>query len=557
MTEPDGPSGPAIEWLYVDDTTPPADLAPWLSDALPDCAWTCHLVIAAPDPDQRLLRTVIEHLDREPLATVHLHQVVLDSEPTADVAPLMRAAERFQDEAYRERTGARLVPLPILVVPTDRDLRPALDHAAELARRLARPSLAVTAAPDPQISAEAAELGLRIHVTASSDTDSILQSLTAAHVLDSAMDSLGSDRRLLEPCRPHLLVHGGRVYGCARQWQRRLSDAETASRSRIAWRPDATLCAGCLADTVTAASDELNANFRRREGRELALRVSAELVETGRPDAAAEVAGTAVSLSEGDGSRAEALIQTALCLLAAGQLADADRTLVDAAAAGAPAGLIGYHRAHVQVAWRDDIEALDHFGEALAHGADVVTPDDLHLEMALSHIRLEEWADARSHLGRSGPTTPEIAFNIGVCELNLGRPERALEQFDRCLELGPPDGDLGRVRFFRGYSLKELERWQQAVDDLERSIGLEPPELAHYNTLGFCLFKLGRHAEAIVSFERAVEIDPTSAVDWANIAVNLERLGDGRRAAELYRKALVLDPSIGFAKEGLERVGQH
>jgi tetratricopeptide (TPR) repeat protein len=554
---PDGPAAPAVEWLFVDNTTPLAELVPWLAGALSAVAWTCHVVVAAPDPEQRLLGTVIEHLDREPLATVHLHQVVLGSDWAAANAGLMQAAERFQDEAYRERTGARLVPLPISGVPADQDLRPALDHASDLVRRLAKPSLIVAAAPDHATSAEAAELGLRIHVAASDDTTSFLQPLTTAHVLDSALDSLDSGRPIVRPCRPHLVVHRSRIHGCARQWQRQLSDTRVAPAADVDWHPDAALCAGCIADAIAASTAELDANLRRREGRELALRTSAELVDLGHSGAAAEVARTAVALSDGDGPRCEALIQAALCLLEAGRLADADRALVDAASMGAPPGPIAYHRAHVQVAWRDDIEALDHFAAALAHGTDVVTPNDLHLEMALSHIRLEEWSDAREHLELAGPTTPDIAFNMGVCELNEGRAALALEHFDRCLELGPVGGDLGRVLFFRGFSLKELARWDEAVRDLERSIGLETPELAHHNTLGFCLFKLGRHAEAIDSFEQAVEIDPTSAVDWANIAVNLERLGNTRRAAELYRKALAMDPSIGFAAEGLERLGQH
>ncbi len=188
-------------------------------------------------------------------------------------------------------------------------------------------------------------------------------------------------------------------------------------------------------------------------------------------------------------------------------------------------------------------------------GVDSVSSDDLHFEMALSHIRLEEWADARTHLEQSGGPSAAIAFNLGVCDVNDDQAERALEHFDRALELGPAEDDLGRVRFFRGFCLKELERFDEAAEDLRQSIELEEPELAHHNLLGFCLFKLGRHAEAVASFERAVAVDPRSAVDWANIGVNLERLGENERAAEMYRKALAMDGGIGFAREGLERVG--
>ena len=156
--------------------------------------------------------------------------------------------------------------------------------------------------------------------------------------------------------------------------------------------------------------------------------------------------------------------------------------------------------------------------------------------------------------GVSGAPKPEISFNLGVCDVNDQRAEHALVHFDDALALEPAADDLGRVLFFRGFCLKELERYDEAVVDLERSLELERAEPEHHNLLGFCLFKLGRHAEAVTSFERAVALDPGSAVDWANIGVNLERLGEHQRAVEMYRKALGMDPSIAFAREGLERL---
>ena len=123
-------------------------------------------------------------------------------------------------------------------------------------------------------------------------------------------------------------------------------------------------------------------------------------------------------------------------------------------------------------------------------------------------------------------------------------------------------GDLADDRLRS--DLEELQRARDALHEhLQRAreraspfyIDLEEAELAHHNLLGFCLFKLGRYSEAVASFERAVAIDPSSAIDWANIGVNLERSGEPERAAEMYRKALGMDGSIGFAREGLERVG--
>ena len=544
-----------IQWLFLDADTPVGLLAPWLGATLPHCAWNSHVVISGGDGEGRLLETVVEFLEREPVAIVHLHLVVdasITPSPAAD--RLLKAAAQFQNQAYRERTGARLVPLPILEVAHGADPGPALKTAGELAGWLAKPSLLLWDEPEETTIKTAAALGLRLYLGSKVLESSIMEILIAAHVLDSTMDRMGNVGGLLGPCWAHHAVAGGRVFACGQQWRLGRPRTELTDDQPPTWRPDTSLCANCIADTISGMGPSLVANQRQHEGRELALRASSALIETKTHHAAAEVAQTAVDLSTTDAQRGDALIQTALCRLAGGRLQNADQALLDANASGAPAGLIAYHRARVQVAWRDDIEALERFAEALELGTDVVSDDDLHFEMALSHIRLEEWAHARTHLEQAGGPSAAIAFNLGVCDVNSGEAVRALVHFDHALELGPPDEDLGRVRFFRGFCLKELERYEEAAEDLRLSIELEEPELAHHNSLGFCLFKLGRHAEAVASFEQAVAVDPTSAIDWANIGVNLEQLSENERAAEMYRKALGMDASIGFAREGLERV---
>jgi len=549
-------NNPPVEWLFLDADTPTGLLEPWLAAALPHCAWSCHVVAAGGDPDGRLLKKVVDYLEREEVAMVYFH-LVADSGfgPAPGIEGLLDAAARFQNEAYRERTGARLVPLPILEVAAGADPGAALKTAGELAGRLAKPSLLLWDQPTEATVTTAAALGLRLYLGSQALDVSIFEILTAAHVLDSTMARIDGADELLGPCWTHNVIAGGRVFDCSQQWRRGRSRDELADGQPPAWQPDPSLCAGCIADTIAGMGPSLIANQRQHEGRELALRASSALVDTGAHPTAAEVALTAAELSRVPEERADALIQTALCRLAAGQLKLADQALVESAESGASPGLIAYHRAHVQVAWRDDIEALDRFAEALALGLDTVSVQDLHFEMALSHIRLEEWPDARTHLERSGGPSAAIAFNLGVCDVNDSQAERALGHFDHALEIGPPEEDLGRVRFFRGFCLKELERYEEAAEDLALSIDLEEAELAHHNSLGFCLFKLGRYDEAVASFERAVAVDPGSAVDWANIGVNLERAGERERAAEMYRKALGMDGTIGFAREGLERVG--
>ena len=107
-----------------------------------------------------------------------------------------------------------------------------------------------------------------------------------------------------------------------------------------------------------------------------------------------------------------------------------------------------------------------------------------------------------------------------MCDLNQSATESALAHFQTALEQPPNVDDLGRVLLYLATSLKELERFGEALPHLDR----------------------------------AVEIDPTSALDWASLGSNLRDLGRVDEAIAAYRRALDLDPTIGFAAENITRL---
>jgi tetratricopeptide (TPR) repeat protein len=222
-------------------------------------------------------------------------------------------------------------------------------------------------------------------------------------------------------------------------------------------------------------------------------------------------------------------------------------------------GFVTYHRGKVQFEWGDPIEALKWFEEALASGSRQVPIKDLLFEMALSHIQLEEYKEARGYLERSlkpGERESPVSFYLGVCDLAEGAVERAMGHFSEALALDPAEEDLSRVLFYIGTCLKEMERFEDAIDVLKRAVAADPEDILNHNLLGLCYYKLGRHRAAVACFERAVEIDPRSAIDWASLGSNLRDLGRIDDAIAAYRKALSLDPTIGFARENLAKLAR-
>jgi tetratricopeptide (TPR) repeat protein len=550
-------------------------LTGWLRLVLPTLDWRARLFLVGDGgPGQwsqaeRLLPAVTDHLDEHPLTKLSLHPVVgIANHADVDTLTswrLLDAARRFQAEAYREQSEARLAVHPVFV-PVPGTLPDVVRSALRLAHtELATPCLLL--ASDPPAGwleiPEVAETRLYLRTDAGGGSSGTLATLGAHHVVESVLEGIrAGSTELLLPCRRHLVVDAARrrVFPCLGAWRRgdpwrTVSDGEGRLDTPDPDVPVAE-CPACIQSSVVAALPALDLAGRRSEARQVCFLLGLALSREGDHHGAAGLAERAAELSGSDADRAAALLHHGLSLLEIGRLAEADQALLGAARAGADPGLVAYHRGRVQMAWPDEIEALERFEEAAASPSPYVNGRDLHLEMALAHIRLEEHADARPHLDAAGApdNRSAISFLRGVCDLNQGAADAALEQFEAALEQQPEPDDLARVLLYLATTLKELERFADALPRLDRAIELEPDELAHRNLQGFCYYRLGRHAEAVECFRRAVEIDPSSALDWANLGSNLRDLGRVDEAIAAYRRALELDPTIGFAAENLARL---
>jgi len=303
--------------------------------------------------------------------------------------------------------------------------------------------------------------------------------------------------------------------------------------------------------------DNLSADRREKEGREVYFKVALGLAGNGLYEEAAALAHHAYELSNSDPDRATALIHESLCLRDAREFEKAEVALDLAGKYTPDKGLIAYYRGKVQFEWRDYIEALDRFAEALQSGSAQVPVADMYFEMALCHINIEEYAEARPYLDRSlenGEKKAPVSFYHGVCDFAEGNVQTALDHFTEALSLDPAEEDLGRVLFYVGACHKQMERFDEAIEVLQQAVAADPGDITNHNLLGFCYYKLKRHEDAVVCFRCAVEIDPKSGIDWANLGSNLRDLGKIDEAVEMYRKALSLDPNIGFASDSLAKL---
>jgi ribosomal protein S12 methylthiotransferase accessory factor len=152
------------------------------------------------------------------------------------------------------------------------------------------------------------------------------------------------------------------------------------------------------------------------------------------------------------------------------------------------------------------------------------------------------------------PDRYEVHFFLGFALERNERAEEAMRYFNQALHLNPREIDLSSIYCHIGVCLKDLEKYDQAIEYLIKAKAYNADQKEIYNTLGFCYFKLKEHHKAIEAFERAIEIDPGSGIDYANIGANLRELGFFPEAINLFQMALDIDPTIQFAKDNLEKL---
>ena len=99
----------------------------------------------------------------------------------------------------------------------------------------------------------------------------------------------------------------------------------------------------------------------------------------------------------------------------------------------------------------------------------------------------------------------EDAVLDGVSNLNLNKPEKALKDFNRAIEIDPSQANayVGRAN-----TLLTMGRFEESLPDYNRAIEIDPELANAYANRGSVHSHLGHYEQAIADYEKALELDP-------------------------------------------------
>jgi len=133
------------------------------------------------------------------------------------------------------------------------------------------------------------------------------------------------------------------------------------------------------------------------------------------------------------------------------------------------------------------------------------------------------------------------ANNEGVVYNNKGEHEKALESFNKAIELDP---EFSIAYSNRGWAYLELGHYDRAIVDCTKAIELDSKLALAYSNRGLAYIRLGQFEQAISDCTKAIELDPGLALAYSNRGQAYINIGKYEEAIADLDKAVELDPKL-------------
>jgi tetratricopeptide (TPR) repeat protein len=170
----------------------------------------------------------------------------------------------------------------------------------------------------------------------------------------------------------------------------------------------------------------------------------------------------------------------------------------------------------------------------------------LRNDLALLCLELGRPRDAVTHFEAARALAPSAAahFNVGVALMAADEANRALESFERALQLNPA---YVPARLNAGNALLTLGNPTAAREQFREVLRQQPANAVALNSLGLALLRLGKKTEALARFEESIRRDPSYGDPHFNIGRSLsDHVGASSAEAHL-RLAIALNPESAAA----------
>jgi tetratricopeptide (TPR) repeat protein len=120
----------------------------------------------------------------------------------------------------------------------------------------------------------------------------------------------------------------------------------------------------------------------------------------------------------------------------------------------------------------------------------------------------------------------------------ISKYDQDIEKYTNIIKQNPNDAD---AYFRRGMAYSSKGDYERAIQDLTKSIALEPVSEA-YNNRGYIYAERGNYNQAISDFNKSIELDPEHASSYYNLGVAYSNLEDYQQAIACFSNSIKIEP---------------
>jgi pentatricopeptide repeat protein len=194
-------------------------------------------------------------------------------------------------------------------------------------------------------------------------------------------------------------------------------------------------------------------------------------------------------------------------------------------------------------------DAIDVYKEAIENG---VEDARIYFSLGVLFFAQEEYDEAIKNFKKNLDINQRDAASHRYISLALseqGKYDEAIEYYKKALEIDPENPEyidtfnkLGNNLIKQGRKLKELKKYDEAIDILENAIKIISNDANAYILLGFSLLKKRKYDESIKKYKKVLKINPNIPLVHNTIGYILLLQEEYEEAIESFKKTLEIDP---------------
>ena len=177
-------------------------------------------------------------------------------------------------------------------------------------------------------------------------------------------------------------------------------------------------------------------------------------------------------------------------------------------------------------------------------------------EMRRKQGRFEEALQAYRAVLAIDPEFAMAHAGMGDALFRLERYEKAVDALDRSVTLHPYPPTATARLVLMGSASRALGRRNVAVGYYERGVEMDPRNAEPLDHLAMMRFEEKRFGEALELYRTLLEVQPESAQTHSNLGSTLYYLNRPEDALRSFERALSLDPDLETARSSVERLRQ-